>query len=187
MTLLSWRRCEGATYREQSTAAHDLLSAMLQKAGIRETPQAETPDGRPYFPAHPEIDFNLSHTRGIVVCALAVGTVQSPPRVGVDAEGALRDLKKAARLARRFFGEAELRKFETAAEKGVAFAEIFTTKEAYGKYVGDGLAAHLADDTWKPGFAEATKIAFFRYRVGTYCITLCQKAEMDPPVVLVDG
>lgn len=186
MTLLSWRHCEGATYREQSAAAHELLSAMLQKAGIGETPQVETPEGRPYFPAHPEVDFNLSHTKGMVVCALAVGTVQAPPRIGVDAEGALRDLEKAARLARRFFGEEELRYFESAVEKGVAFAEIFTAKEAYGKYVGDGLAVHLADDTWNPGFAETTKTAFFRYRVGTYCLTLCQKAEMEPPIVLAE-
>lgn len=181
MTLLSWRRCDSTTHREQSAAAHDLLCATLQKAGVEKTPLAVTAEGRPYFPAHPEVDFNLSHTKGMVVCALAIGTLQAPPRVGVDIENTLTDTEKAVRLARRFFRESELRYFEEAEEKGLAFVEIFTAKEAYGKFTGEGLAVHLGDDTMRKDFGKRTKTAFFRYRIGTYCITLCQKAEMEPP------
>lgn len=179
MTLLSWRPCTATEHREQSAAVHALLNDLLQKAGFKPGELTHTDTGRPYFRDLPELDFSLSHTNGMVACALSFGT--GAPRVGVDVEADLADSGKAARLARRFFREAEQEYLNSSESLTRAFAEVFTAKEAYGKYIGDGLAVHLGDDTASADFPKAAGIAFFRYRVGPFCITLCQKATDPAP------
>ncbi|MFS8048031.1 4'-phosphopantetheinyl transferase family protein [Rhizobium sp. BR 314] len=42
---------------------------------------ATTPSGRPYLPDHPDIDFNISHTRDLVALAINHGG-----RIGIDIE-----------------------------------------------------------------------------------------------------
>lgn len=184
MTLLTWRPCASALHREQSAAAYALLNDLLQKADLKPTEIGRTESGRPYFCDRPELDFSLSHTKGLVVCALAIGAGEdSSPRVGVDVEAAPNE-EKAARLADRFFEPSEKEYLCAAEDPSRAFAEIFTAKEAYGKYIGDGLAVHLGDDTAQDGFEKRAGIAFFRYRVGAFCITLCQREGSPPPEIV---
>lgn len=87
----------------------DVLPAVEREAG-----------GKPFFPAHPEICFNLSHSHGAAVCAL-----HHLP-VGVDVER-LRSAPK--RLAAGLEEE--------------AFFRLWTAREATIKRRGQGLAALL--------------------------------------------
>ena len=68
--------------RVQSVLAELLLRrALREEFGLVELPKIETGEkGKPFFPDHPEIHFNLSHCKYAVACAL-----DSAP-VGVDAE-----------------------------------------------------------------------------------------------------
>lgn len=90
-------------------------------------------------PAGPPLEFNLSHTRGLVVCAV---TRDRP--VGVDAEALLRSCDGLG-LARRFFAPQEAAALErlSAAERDAAFLRFWTLKEAFIKARGMGLSLPL--------------------------------------------
>jgi 4'-phosphopantetheinyl transferase len=67
--------------REPLCAYLLLLLALWQQCRWRELPEiALTAEGKPYFPDHPDVHFNLSHTSGAVL----VGLSDQP--IGVDIE-----------------------------------------------------------------------------------------------------
>jgi 4'-phosphopantetheinyl transferase len=67
--------------REPLCAYLLLLLALWQQHHWRELPEmALTTEGKPYFPDHPDVHFNLSHTSGAVL----VGLSDQP--IGVDIE-----------------------------------------------------------------------------------------------------
>ena len=67
--------------REPLCAYFILQQALEEQYGWRELPEiALTNRGKPYFPQHPEVQFNLSHTAGAVL----VGLADEP--LGVDIE-----------------------------------------------------------------------------------------------------
>lgn len=80
--------------RVQSVLAELLLRrALREEYGLAELPKIETGEkGKPFFPDHPEIHFNLSHCKYAVACALD----RAP--VGVDAEALGRLLRPGAQL-----------------------------------------------------------------------------------------
>jgi len=97
--------------------------------------------GRPEIaePASP-LCFNLSHTRGLVVCL-----VGRRREVGVDVE-AIRTGRPWLELASRFFAPAEataLRRLDAGEQPG-RFLEYWTLKEAYVKARGLGVTIPLA-------------------------------------------
>lgn len=83
--------------------------------------------------------FNLSHTEGLIVCAISAGG-----QLGVDAE---RVVPERARidLARRFFAPSEADAIERTAgpRQAERFFEFWTLKESYIKARGLGLALPL--------------------------------------------
>jgi len=140
------RDSDRALYR----AAHVLLRNALSR-------QAAPPPAAWRFVrgAHgrPEIDtdvcpdtgglrFNLTHTPGLVCCALTRNLT-----VGVDAE-CLRRVRDARALAERFFAADEAAAVAAAGPPGSAaealtFQSLWTLKEAYVKAVGRGLSLGL--------------------------------------------
>jgi 4'-phosphopantetheinyl transferase len=90
-------------------------------------------------PAGVALDFNLSHTRGLVICGVTLGRP-----VGVDAEELSR-APDALALARRFFAPAEADLVESLPpeQQREAFLELWTLKEAFIKARGMGLAHPL--------------------------------------------
>jgi 4'-phosphopantetheinyl transferase len=137
--------------REAYRAAHVLLRYALS----REAPPApghwrfrRGAHGRPEIdtaacPDAGELRFNLSHTRGLVCCALT----RAQP-VGVDAE-CRRPLRDARAIAERFFNADEAAAVAAAGPPGsdaqaAAFRSLWTLKEAYVKAHGLGLAMGLA-------------------------------------------
>jgi len=101
----------------------------------------EGPHGRPEI-AHPHTDvhFNLSHSAGLVVCAIARGRP-----VGVDVEDLTRRAPDIA-IVSRYCAPAEV---DDVRARGSAwpgrFLIYWTLKEAYLKARGLGISVHLAD------------------------------------------
>ena len=95
-----------------------------------------------------------------------------PLRVGVDIEATDRfPLPRLFRLANRYFTPGEQAVLHRETDPVRAFYEIFTAKEAYGKWTGRGLAAELRADVTRP---ESLGVHFFRCQVGRdHLLTLC--------------
>ncbi len=102
--------------------------------------------GKPFVaPAHNErrVNFNLSHSDGLFVCAIARGI-----EVGVDVER-ITMRGDFLRLAQRFFapGEVDFIRNLTVAQQIEAFYECWTCKEAFMKGKGSGL--HIPLDSFE--------------------------------------
>ncbi len=131
--------------RRDFAAAHALLRTVLSSHG-NAPPESwrfvTDSEGKPSLaPGQPTFEFNLSHTRGLVTCAITtVG------RAGVDAESVDR-ISDPSEIASSYFSTEEivgLRQFE-GAERREHFAELWTLKEAFLKAIGTGLADSLRD------------------------------------------
>jgi len=91
--------------------------------------------------------FNLSHTHGLVACAIAVHA-----DVGVDVESVTRAVDEG--VSRRFFAateQAEIGRAATPRERAERFFELWTLKEAYIKAIGLGLLHPLSTIVFEVG------------------------------------
>lgn len=132
--------------RRDYAIAHALLRRLIS-ARLGGQPRDWTfdigPGGKPGLaPGHltaGPLFFNISHTRGLVACALT-----RDAEVGIDVEQLDRQGERLG-LARRFFSTLEVAALEGRedAELEAHFIEIWTLKEAYVKAIGQGLAAPL--------------------------------------------
>jgi len=100
--------------------------------------------GKPYLAGSDHIspmEFNLSHSEGIVVLAFTKGR-----RVGVDIEYVGRNFD-FEEIAERFFSLAEQQMLRNTSreERGTAFFRCWTRKEAYIKALGNGLSQPLSE------------------------------------------
>jgi 4'-phosphopantetheinyl transferase len=142
------------------TAAHWLLRTALAEAGG--LPAAawrfvSGPHGKPRIdPAlgRPRLSFNLSHTKGLVACAIATDVdigidieLISPRRAGLD-------------IAERYFSTEEtalLRATESYQQQVQLFFRLWTAKESLIKATGEGLQRAL--DSFSFAF-DPTRITF---------------------------
>ncbi len=105
---------------------------------------ARRPGGKPFLAAPASaLAFNLSHTREVVLIAVARGR-----EVGIDVE-AWREINEPLRLARRVFAAAETAELEALPpERRLArFFRLWTAMEARQKALGHGLFAGPVDVT----------------------------------------
>lgn len=123
-------------------AAHALLRHMLSEA-LGGDPRAwafETGRcGKPALAAvhrRPRLHFNISHTRGLVACAIA-----GVP-VGVDVEASDGDVPSAV-AACFAAGERAMLAKAAGLEYRATFFRLWTLKEAYLKATGEGLSGRL--------------------------------------------
>lgn len=117
-----------------SLGAGILIDKGLEKFGLREANVriAEKMHGKPYFPDYPDIHFNVSHSKKMVVAVFA------DVEVGCDIEYVDSvDLK----IAERFFckPEYEFIMGHQEQERKEAFYRIWTIKESFMKAVGSGM------------------------------------------------
>jgi len=125
--------------------AHALLRRELSR-GSSTAPAAWSFDrgehGKPFLTGHRAAApaFSLSHTRGMVACAVAGPDIA----VGVDVEANQRDLD-AARLAERFFAPTEAAALAALPDRArrERFYDLWTVKEAVVKAVGLALPPAL--------------------------------------------
>jgi len=113
-------------------------------------PEIESPS------AAGHLRFNLSHTRGVVACA-----VVCDDDVGIDVED-LRRRTATLDIARRHFAAAEMDFLEALPEhrRKDAFFDFWTLKEAYIKARGMGLAIPLGDFSFELSEHHLPKIRF---------------------------
>jgi 4'-phosphopantetheinyl transferase len=119
------------------------------------------------------VRFNLSHTRGLVACAVA-----RTCDVGVDVEQLSRRVE-LLRVAERVFSPLELR--ELHALQGEAqrqrFFALWTLKEAYVKAIGKGLAGPLQAISFFPAAPDPVPLQFEPEagdREGDWCFRRCR-------------
>ncbi len=111
--------------------AWGLLSDVLRQEGIAPLPQVERGRwGKPFFPQRPGLHFNLSHSAGVCLCALA----DAP--VGVDVE-VVRPRRPG--LPRYCLSDDEYGGFLAAGGGWGEFFRLWTLKEARCKQLGQAL------------------------------------------------
>jgi 4'-phosphopantetheinyl transferase len=145
--------------RQQHVIARALVRTTLSRyADVR--PQAWTfrtnRYGRPEI-ASPDVgplQFNLSHTKGLVACIVAWDR-----EIGIDVENLERPTSYVE-LAQRFFApsEAAVVSALAAEQQCGAFFDFWTLKESYIKARGMGLALPLGDFAFQLG--DPVRIAF---------------------------
>lgn len=114
-----------------------LACAARQVWGLYTLPAiSRTEQGKPFFSAHPQLRFNLSHSGSFALCALD----DSP--VGVDLE-TIRP--HHPRLAQRICSPAELEWVSAQSDPQRALLSLWTKKEARVKQAGTGLTVPLRE------------------------------------------
>ena len=86
---------------EERECSHRALRAILETVTGAPVEFAVAEKGKPYLPGAPEVRFNLAHSHGLALIAVALGV-----DVGVDIER-LRPLPEYAVIAERFFPPSE--------------------------------------------------------------------------------
>lgn len=143
-----------------------LFSRVSEKTGcpVKNLRLEKGPHGKPLFADWPDIHFSLSYTADIFALAL-----HSAP-IGIDIEQ-VRDRKLFS--GKSMTTASEKKHLSEAPEPLLAFYELWTRKEAYTKYLGNGLTMSLASfDVWQ---APAAGLLSTYFTDGC-CISLCSPA-----------
>jgi 4'-phosphopantetheinyl transferase len=130
-------------------AAHALLRTVLSRKSDRR-PESwrfdKAPHGKPFLldEGGGSPSFSLSHTRGMVACAVTSGI-----DVGVDVESVDREVN-VLDIAARFFSvsEAQMLARLDPTSRRERFFDLWTLKEALAKATGVGLSESLAQGTF---------------------------------------
>lgn len=122
-----------------SLCAGTLLDEALRAYGVADAEMdfAEGEHGKPFLPLRPDVQFSLSHSGTLAMCAVA----DKP--VGCDVQ---RVSPRSLRLAERFFSPAEQRvifSLPSDMEQQAMFYRIWTLKESFIKCIGLGLSMPL--------------------------------------------
>ncbi len=121
--------------------------------------------GKPFLVGHEDFFFNWSHTRN----ALALAVADTP--VGIDIERC-RPHKDARRIAERFFAKKEASYVtQEVSDPDDRFCEVWTRKEAFSKFTGNGLTVDLRSFDVMEDPALTAKLVTFRLK--NYIISLC--------------
>ena len=127
------------------------------------------PQGKPFFPSHPALHFNLSHSGPYAFCAL------SDAPGGVDVE------RRRAALAKRALSEEESAWYVSRGRRWEDFYTLWTCKEARVKCLGTGLIqapASISVPLLESGAAAALDgLVFTTYAGEGYRAALCSPTD----------
>ncbi|KUO64335.1 MAG: peptide transporter [Gracilibacter sp. BRH_c7a] len=116
--------------------------------------------GKPHLRDYTDVHYNISHTKGAIVCA-----VTDKP-VGVDIE---RIRKVNERIVERYFTRNEQNYiFSRIENQDERFTEIWTKKEAYVKWRGKGMTIPF-------GSFDVLQKAIHSFSYGIYYISIYKK------------
>ena len=149
--------------RRLSLAVYLLLQEALEKEyGVTgDLTFGFGPQGKPFLKDYPGIHFNLSHCPGVALC------VVSDAPVGCDVESVPAALDMD--LCRYVFSEEQLASVLASPAPNLAFARLWTQKEAFAKLTGDGLPHRLPS---VQGVECETIVA----PSGAYVYSICRKS-----------
>jgi len=138
----------------------------------------------------PGLQFNLSHSQGLVACAVTVGTA-----IGIDVEMTSR--RVGLEIVERYFSPAEVAVFRATPPKQQRqmFFRLWTLKEAFVKATGEGLRRPMDSfsfslDPISIAFHphdpfEANKWTFFERRpTMNHALAIAIRRPPSPPVSL---
>ncbi len=164
--------------QEMSLLGATLLLSMLESAGIphgENTLISRNENGKPYFPALPNICFSISHSNGTVVCALSDGG-----EVGIDLEylslpESSEKAEQRKRLAERWLAPRGIETTDTPE----SFLCGWTALEAASKYAGGRLldCRAIPDGTLTDRFMKKEEDSI---GVITLCRNLDSTVEVSP-------
>ena len=177
--LVTWDTCHKVGKNEKAALLSLSALSLLHRAGADGTLSYDE-NGRPYFEER-TCDFSITHTQNHVFCALTDGE-DSSIRIGIDAEDLGRpDFSNLDEMVARWFSESEQKAF-LASPTQETFLRIWTRKEAYSKYTGEGLRALSKIDT--ETFAKEGNIQFFDYRIGDILLSVCAPNGINSTKIL---
>ena len=173
--LAAWHTCVKIGKNEKAALLSLSALSLLHRAGVDGT-FAYGENGRPYF-SDRTCDFSITHTQNHVFCAIIDG--EELARIGIDAEDLDRpDFSNLDEMAARWFGKNEQAVF-AASPTNETFLRIWTRKEAYVKYTGEGLKSLSKIDTVS---LEANgDIRFFDYRDDDVLLSVCAPRGTEAP------
>ncbi len=163
---------------QETLVGFSLLSQMLPEIPLTAIQKSEK--GRPFLAGYPNLDFSITHCKGLVACAL---DQSDSPRVGLDAECLGTQTERSMELiVRRWFTPVEQKIFE-ASPTEETFLSLWTAKEAAAKYTGNGLTRFSEPDQ--------AQMEIRHYRIGdivlcAVCkkgIALPEKPELADPIL----
>lgn len=159
-----------------------LLQHALEQMGI--SPEGHSMEyalyGRPSL-LLPQVDFNISHTDGLTVCAVEFEPNSHSPRIAIDAECANgRTGKSMKRIVSGWFSKQEKELFSKEPTEE-CFLKLWTAKEALTKWTGDGLSALCRCDSTQPPAGCSLTV----YTLQNTTVTLCHRTDTLPPDMLV--
>lgn len=134
--------------------------------------------GKPYLKDFPHIHYNISHTDGLVACAIG------DRQVGIDVER-IRPFRQ--NILKKVFSEAERHRMEEIpeSERSQYFFRIWTLKESYLKAAGLGITVPLTTISfeWKEeaSFACSVPGASFHQTMvkGGYVLSVCTLGDEE--------
>lgn len=167
--------CEGIARREDAYAL--LFHAARRRWGLEQLPAITRAEaGKPYFPAHPDYHFNLSHSGRFSLCAL------DDQPVGADIELIRPHHPK---LAQRICSEEELVWLERQSDRLSALCQLWTAKEARAKYHGTGLTAPLRSIRVPlPPDSEQDSLLFHSIATPEFCLCACGHSAPVPLITV---
>ena len=143
-------------HRHTYLVSHALLRGALSQVVDRSPAQwlfGLNAYGKPHLAnpvPHLDIQFNLSHTNGMAVLALAMNR-----EVGIDVEHLGRQ-ETNTDIAERFFAPEEVTELisQPQDKQRIRFLEYWTLKESYIKAIGMGLSCPLESFAFQPGTSQ---------------------------------
>lgn len=173
-SLPQFRRDKALSYRfhndrVQSVKAYLMLrKALREDFGISEDPVFEyASGGKPFLAEYPDIHFSLSHCRNAVLCVVGSG------EAGCDVEAVEPSLDLD--ICRHCFNDGETARILAAPEPCLEFAKLWTIKESFLKFTGEGLVEDLpsllTSGRLPEGLTFSTRVSPARDFVWTVCET----------------
>ncbi len=177
--LASYQRFRNDRRKVEYLVGRVLAKSMLEEitgVRVRGVALANGAYGKPFLPGYErQLDFSISHTTGLVVCAVA-----ARKQVGVDVENTERDCFEVMQYA---FTEAETQWVLAHLESGDKrreFNSIWTRKEASLKASGRGMAASPASCPvpLSPGVVQDARFCYWTFAPVTgYLVSVCTSRD----------
>ena len=150
---------------KESLSALLILAELLRKENIDTAALilGRQESGKPYF-KNSKIEFSLSHSH-----EYAAVVISDHSKAGIDIETAEISAEKAAKLAERFFSNAEKLEFQAYPD---SFLKLWTKKEAYAKMQGTPLSDLIVNEKKAPN-AERANAVFYELSADGHPVTVC--------------
>jgi len=133
-----FRRLRSSENKKASVSVYLLLRlALLKEFGITDIVEFSYAKNRkPFLRNFPKIHFNLSHSQDVAACVI------SDVEVGVDVQQ-IRNVKE--NVAKRVLTDKEFDEYKSAQSQNEYFCKIWTIKESFLKWSGQGITTELRD------------------------------------------